>query len=206
MGCIESRYDFKYLSGKNLEYIKAKTGYDETTIKQSHKIFIMECPNGRLTPDKFIDLYNLFVWRGNGEQYCEHVFRTFDTDQNGCIDFEEFLLAMYITSAGSAEEKLTWAFRMYDVDGNGTIEPDEMGKVVEAIYGMLCQDATEPTTSAKKKAMKEKRSKAGKAAKAKRNAGYHALQDGLKASFQKAQDVLDAEATTLCVGDPLHGE
>ena len=154
MGCIESRYDFKYLSGKNLEYIKAKTGYDETTIKQSHKIFLKECPNGRLTPAKFIDLYKQFVLRGNAEQYCEHVFRTFDTDQNGCIDFEEFLLAMYVTSAGSAEEKLTWAFRMYDVDGNGTIEPDEMGKVVEAIYGMLCQDATEPTNSPKKKAMK----------------------------------------------------
>ena len=154
MGCIESRYGFKNLSDRNLEFLKANTGYDESTIKQSHKRFLKEFPNGSLTPDIFIDLYKRFIWRGNAEQYCEHVFRTFDTDQNGCIDFEEFLLAMYVTSAGSAEEKLTWAFRMYDVDGNGTIEPDEMGKVVEAIYGMLCQDATEPTTSAKKKAMK----------------------------------------------------
>ena len=86
--------------------------------------------------------------------YCEHVFRTFDTDQNGFIDFGEFLVAMYVTSAGSAEEKLTWAFRMYDVDGNGTIDPDEMWKVVETIYGMLSEDATEPKNSAKKKAMK----------------------------------------------------
>ena len=153
MGCIESRYGFIHLSDKNLEFLKAKTGYDETSIKQWHKIFIKECPNGRLTPDKFIDLYNLFIWRGNGEQYCEHVFRTFDTDQNGCIDFEEFLLAMHITSAGSAEEKFTWAFRMYDVDGNGVIDPDEMWKVVEAIYGMLCDDASKPTRSAKERAM-----------------------------------------------------
>ena len=155
MGCIESRYGFIHLSDKNLEFLKAKTGYDETSIKQWHKIFIKECPNGRLTPDKFIDLYNLFVWRGNGEQYCEHVFRTFDTDQNGCIDFEEFLLAMYVTSAGSAEEKLKWAFRMHDVDGNGVIDPDEMSKVVESIYGMWCEDSTEQTTiSAKERAMK----------------------------------------------------
>lgn len=48
--------------------------------------------------------------------------------------------------------------------------------------------------AAKKKVMKEKRSKAGKAAKAKRNGTYKALQAGLVASFQKAQDVLDAEA------------
>ena len=154
MGCIESTYDFKYLSGKNLEYIMAKTGYDETTIKQSHKIFIMECPNGRLTPDKFIDLYNLFVWRGNGEQYCEHVFRTFDTDQNGVIDFEEFLLAMCVTTTGTAEERLILAFRMYDVDGNGVIDPEEMLKVVKAIYGMLRQDATEPMSMAEERARK----------------------------------------------------
>ena len=92
---------------------------------------------------------------GKAEQYCDHVFRTFDTDQNGFRDFEEFVLAMYVTSAGSAEEKLKWAFRMHDVDGNGVIDPDEMSKVVEAIYGMWCEDATEPTTiSAKERAMK----------------------------------------------------
>ena len=154
MGCVECKQSSRFLSGENLEFLKSYTSYDEATIKEMHKSFIIDCPTGQLTPDKFIDLYKMFIWRGDAEQYCEHVFRTFDTDQNGCIDFEEFLLAMYVTSAGSAEEKLTWAFRMYDVDGSGEIDPDEMGKVVEAVYGMSCQDATEPTTSARKKAMK----------------------------------------------------
>ena len=154
MGCIESMHAFKYLSGENLEFLKASTGYDESTIKQMHKMFMKDCPNGRLTPNKFIDLYKLFIWRGNAEMYCEHVFRTFDTDQNGFIDFGEFLVAMYVTSAGSAEEKLTWAFRMYDVDGNGTIDPDEMLKVVRAIYGMRCEEATEPTSVADERARK----------------------------------------------------
>ena len=154
MGCIESRYGFKNLSDRDLEFLKANTGYDESTIKQSHKTFLKECPNGRLTPDIFIDLYKRDIWRGNAEQYCEHVFRTFDTDQNGVIDFEEFLLAMYVTSSGTAEEKLTWAFKMYDVDGNGTIDPDEMLKVVQAIYGMRREDATEPTSVADERARK----------------------------------------------------
>ena len=91
MGCIESRYSrLKYLSGENLEFLKANTGYDEVTIKESHEIFIKECPNGNLTPDKLIDLYTPFISKGKAEQYCDHVFRTFDTDQNGFIDFEEF--------------------------------------------------------------------------------------------------------------------
>ena len=39
------------------------------------------------------------------------IYRTFDTDGNGYIDFKEFLLAIDITSSGTAEEKLGWAFR-----------------------------------------------------------------------------------------------
>ena len=155
MGCVESKQNSGFLSDENLEFLMSCTRYDEATIKEWHKCFMKDCPTGQLTPDKFIDLYKMFIWRGNAEQYCEHVFRTFDTDQNGCIDFEEFLLAMHVTSAGSAEEKLKWAFRMHDVDGNGVIDPDEMSKVVEAIYGMWCEDSTEPTTiSAKERAMK----------------------------------------------------
>ena len=154
MGCVKGKQTSEFLSDENLEFLKSYTRYDEATIKEFHKSFIKDCPNGQLTPDKFIDLYKMFIWRGNAEQYCEHVFRTFDTDQNGFIDFGEFLVAMYVTSAGSAEEKLTWAFRMYDVDGNGVIDPYEMCKVVEAIYGMLCEDATAPTSSAKERAMK----------------------------------------------------
>merc|ERR1711993_210222 len=59
-----------------------------------------------------------------------------------------FLLAIDVTSSGSAEEKLKWAFRMYDVDGNGVIDQDEMTKIVQAIYDMLGAGATKPTDSA----------------------------------------------------------
>ena len=50
----------------------------------------------------------------NAKKFCEHVFRTFDTDKNGFIDFKEFLLAIDVTSSGSAEKKLSWAFRYKD--------------------------------------------------------------------------------------------
>ena len=101
MGCIKSKSG---LTEEDLEFLKAHTRYDENTIKEWYKGFKQDCPNGNLTPDKFFP-------SGNAEQFCDHVFRTFDTDKNGTIDFKEFLLAIDVTSAGTAEEKLKWAFR-----------------------------------------------------------------------------------------------
>ena len=108
MGCIKSKQG---LSQEDLDFLKSHTRYDENTIKEWYKGFKQDCPNGRLTPPKFVDMYKLFFPSGNAEQFCDHVFRTFDTDKNGFIDFREFLLAIDVTSAGTPEEKLKWAFR-----------------------------------------------------------------------------------------------
>ncbi len=95
--------------------------------------FQQDCPKGHLTKEQFIKVYKDFFPSGSAEGFCEHVFRTFDTDNSGCIDFKEFLLAINVTSSGTPEQKLEWAFRMYDIDGNGTIDEKEMIKIIEVI-------------------------------------------------------------------------
>ena len=42
----------------------------------------------------------------------DHLFRIFDRDNSGTIDFKEFVLATDITSSGEPEEKLRWTFRV----------------------------------------------------------------------------------------------
>merc|ERR1711915_692898 len=74
---------------------------------------------------------------GNAGKFSENVFRTFDTNNSGTIDFREFMLALHVTSSGTPEEKLTWAFRMYDVDGSGSIDFGEMKRIVSAVYEMI---------------------------------------------------------------------
>merc|ERR1712241_1517012 len=125
------------LSKEEIDFLKTNTHYDEDTINEWYKGFKQDCPNGHLDSVSFMKIYSKCFPSGNAGEFCDHVFRTFDVDKNGTIDFTEFLLAIDVTSAGSPEEKLNWAFSMYDVDGNGWIDLDEMTRIVKSIYNMM---------------------------------------------------------------------
>merc|ERR1712130_733331 len=140
------------LTEEDIHFLKKHTRYDEETIREWYAGFLQDCPNGKLTPNTFCEMYKMFFPAGDADKFCENVFRTFDADKSGTIDFKEFLMAIDVTSAGTPREKLLWAFRMYDVDGNGVIDQDEMTKIVQAIYDMLGQGAVKPTDTAEERA------------------------------------------------------
>ena len=94
-----------------------------------------DCPDGELTKEQFVEMYNRIFPGGRADRFSEIIFRTFDADRSGTIDFRqvyckrlrlftlqscefnicslrEFMLALHVTSSGTAEEKLSWAFKM----------------------------------------------------------------------------------------------
>nr|CDS26583.1 neuronal calcium sensor [Hymenolepis microstoma] len=125
------------LPKEDLNFLMNNTNFTKKQIKEWYQGFIRDCPSGQLSKKKFIEVYSSFFPTGDADQFCTHVFRTFDKDNSGKIDFNEFLLAINITSGGQPKEKLEWAFQMYDIDGNGTIEKKEMTEIIKAIYSML---------------------------------------------------------------------
>ncbi|PSN29805.1 Frequenin-1, partial [Blattella germanica] len=85
----------------------------------------------------FIKIYKQFFPQGDPSKFASLVFRVFDENNDGSIEFEEFIRALSITSRGNLDEKLHWAFRLYDVDNDGFITRDEMYNIVDAIYQMV---------------------------------------------------------------------
>jgi len=120
-----------------LKALSEQTYFTEKEIKQWYKGFVRDCPNGMLTEVGFQKIYRQFFPNGDPTDFASFVFKVFDVNKDGAIEFTEFIHALSITSRGSLDEKLQWAFRLYDLDSDGCITRKEMESIVGSIYKMV---------------------------------------------------------------------
>lgn len=126
------------LSREDLRFYEKYTEINSDEIQKVHKYFLKMSPEGKMTKPQFMKIYKkFFPYEKEPRDNCEHVFRTFDTDANGHISFNEFLFSMNVLSSGSPKQKLSLLFHMYDVNGDGIISVNELIIIVESIFKLL---------------------------------------------------------------------
>lgn len=125
------------LEKDELAYLSKNTKFNPDCIKDWHKGFMADCPDGRMNRPKMKEMFAAIMPKGaSGDQMLDQLFRIFDKDGDGSIDFKEFMIATDMSSCGDPEEKLRWAFRMYDKDASGEIDLEEMVEIFCLMYAI----------------------------------------------------------------------
>lgn len=129
MGGKGSKPDFKELS--------KGTKFTTKELQDWFKKFKGDFPDGKINKAQFIKLYQKMFDTGSdadAAEFCGHVFRQYDKDNNGWIDFKEFVTTLSVASRGTTQEKLHWAFELYDVDRSGFLSESEIVEILSSIY------------------------------------------------------------------------
>ena len=94
------------LTQSNLKFLRENTKFDEETIREMFEEFSKLNPTGRMNLVNLLQIYQDFFPDKNCENFCRHIFRVLDLDQNGVVDFREFLLSLNTILSGSEEEQI----------------------------------------------------------------------------------------------------
>ena len=86
--CVNTRamIKMKYMSGSSIlnnEYLHSFSVNSSVFCR----VFQADCPDGKLYKSKIIDMYAMIIPRKNASILVDHIFRVFDKDSNGFIDF-----------------------------------------------------------------------------------------------------------------------
>ena len=118
----------KFDKEKTFKMLEKKVSLSKEEIIRNYDDFMALCPSGEMTKTQFME--------DQGGVMAESLFRVFDEDNSGKLDFTEYMLASNCTSLSQPEEKLNWIFNVFDEDGGGSIDIDEVIKLVIELTNM----------------------------------------------------------------------
>ena len=76
-----------YLNDSDIEELRKETCFDRKTMKAYYKGFLKDVPDGKLTCQKFIEVYKVTFPAKTADKIYEDIFNEYDVNQDGFIDF-----------------------------------------------------------------------------------------------------------------------
>lgn len=110
-----------------------KTKFNPEQIQKIYREFMGENPDGKMTPEKLKKTYKQMFPDCDETTFADFVFKTYDSNHDGTVDFKEFITAVSLTKKGTLRQRLTWIFNIYDADNSGYITKKEMVAVLTSI-------------------------------------------------------------------------
>jgi len=104
------------LRQEDIDVLTTTSGMDEAQVRECFDNFVAEHPNGKMKKGDFRDMMEKALPNEDAKKMEKHMFRIYDTNDDGTIDFIEFMTVYHIMTGGTPEEVLTRIFRVFDVN------------------------------------------------------------------------------------------
>merc|ERR1711878_6556 len=134
MGCVHAT---TILTNEDLEFIAKNTALTKVQVESRYQNFLKLHPDGRISRKSFHSMMKECYPGADTEKLERHIFRMYDTNKDGHIDFREFMIVLYIMSNGTPEENLKQIFRVFDINNDGTVSQKELGRLVKDLFHLF---------------------------------------------------------------------
>lgn len=134
MGCINGK---SVLTEEDIDFIAKNTAMDRSKVEAQYQNFLSQHPDGRISKKSFHEMMKECYPGTDTEKLERHIFRMYDTNDDGHIDFREFMIVLYIMSSGSPEENLQQIFRVFDINNDGAISLKELKRIVKDLFHLI---------------------------------------------------------------------
>jgi len=134
MGCVQGK---SVLTEEDIDFIARNTAMKREAVEIQYKTFLQKHPDGRISRKSFHMMMKECYPGADTEKLERHIFRMYDSNKDGHIDFREFMIVLYIMSNGSPEENLKQIFRVFDINNDGTITLKELQKIVKDLFLLI---------------------------------------------------------------------
>merc|ERR1712050_729583 len=110
---------------------------DKEAVERQYQNFLKMHPDGRISRKSFHTMMKECYPGTDTEKLERHIFRMYDTNGDGHIDFREFMIVLYVMSNGTPEENLKQIFRIFDINNDGSVSKKELGRLVKDLFHLF---------------------------------------------------------------------
>jgi len=124
------------LNPKDIDELMRITNFNGEELNNIFHTFRKDHHTTFIDRTAFVQKYN-FIFSNSaseGTAFTDHVFRLFDINQDGLLNFREFVVGLSLSYRASIEDKLFWIFKLYDINHSGDITIEEMTNIMECLY------------------------------------------------------------------------
>ncbi|XP_023345503.1 neuronal calcium sensor 2 [Eurytemora carolleeae] len=131
------------LTEQTADDLSMYSGLTPIQIREHFDAFVAEHPSGKMNKKDFREMMSKALPKKDASKMESHLFRVYDTSEDGVIEFIEFMVVYYIMTDGTPQEVLERIFRVFDVNSDGTITKKELKRLIKDMYGLLKDENAE---------------------------------------------------------------